>query len=99
MIIDSFDARTLANMEVALERACETLGRDSELHQVRSRVAVKIVECADSGGRTLGALTDAGRVAATEFLAARHDTTREEPHIRYSFSRATSDDSVPRTTA
>src|SRR4051794_1128579 len=78
MIIDSFDARTLANMEVALERACETLGRDSELHQVRSRVAVKIVECADRGGRTLGALTHAGRVAAADFLASRHDTPCEK---------------------
>ncbi len=27
MIADSFDSRTLANMEVALERACEILSK------------------------------------------------------------------------
>jgi hypothetical protein len=59
MIDGSFDRRTLANMEVALDRVC---GRTpfGEQHQVRKRIAEAIVRCARSGKRTLGALTDAG---------------------------------------
>jgi hypothetical protein len=71
MITDSFDPRTLANMEVALERACKILGVDSELHQARSQIADKIVECAKRGDRTLGGLTHAGRVAASDLRIAR----------------------------
>jgi hypothetical protein len=69
MITDSFDPRTLANMEVALERACKILGGGSEGHQARRHIACKIVECAESGDGTLGGLTRAGRVAATELCA------------------------------
>ncbi len=66
-ITDSFDSRTLANMEVALERACKILSIGAEEHAVRRHIASKILECAASGHRTLGALTNAGRLAATEF--------------------------------
>ena len=68
MIADSFDARTLANMEIALDRACEALGSDSDKHKTRSRVARKILKCARSGDTTLGALTAAGRAAAVELF-------------------------------
>ena len=34
-IADSFDSRTLANMEVALERACKLLASGSEQHDTR----------------------------------------------------------------
>ena len=33
MIADSFDSRTLANMEVALERACKILPTGAEQHE------------------------------------------------------------------
>jgi hypothetical protein len=66
MIAESFDRRTLANMEVALERACESLGPGSNQHDARRHIASKIVECAAGGDRTLGGLTDAGRAAASE---------------------------------
>ena len=69
MIAESFDRRTLANMEVALERACESLGPESNQHDARRHIASKIVECAASGDRTLGGLTDAGRAAASELRA------------------------------
>jgi hypothetical protein len=69
MITDSFDSRTLANMEVALERACKMLSIGAEEHRVRQQIASKILECAAGGQRTLGALTDAGRVAATELCS------------------------------
>jgi hypothetical protein len=70
MIADSFDSRTLANMEVALERACKALVGGEE-HTARRHVACRILKCAKSGGRTLSSLTDAGLVAATE-LSATH---------------------------
>lgn len=60
MIDGSFDRRTLANMEVALDRVCGKTPR-GEAHEVRKRVAEAIVQCARSGKTTLGALTEAGK--------------------------------------
>jgi hypothetical protein len=68
-IAESFDPRTLANMEVALERACTVLALGSERHEARRHIAGRIVECAESGDRTLGGLTEAGRAAASELTA------------------------------
>jgi hypothetical protein len=59
MTEDRFDARTLANMDVALERVCQRRP-DGEEHRVRKLVAQRIIQCARSGKRTLGALTEAG---------------------------------------
>jgi hypothetical protein len=69
MITDSFDSRTLANMEVALERACKVLSIGAEEHGVRRHIASRILECAARGNKTLGALTAAGHVAATELCS------------------------------
>jgi hypothetical protein len=66
MIAESFDPRTLANMEVALEQACNDLALESEQHDARRHIASRIVECAESGDRTLGGLTEVGRAAANE---------------------------------
>jgi len=66
MIAESFDSRTLANMEVALERACKTLLAGAEAHWARRHIASKILACAEHSDKTLGGLTNAGRVAATE---------------------------------
>ena len=71
IIADSFDTRTLANMEVALERACQLLAVGSDRHDVRRHIATEILQCAESGDRTLRGLTEAGRAAAAE-LCARH---------------------------
>jgi hypothetical protein len=62
MIEGRFDARTLANMNVALERICQQRP-DGEDHKVRRRVAQRIIQCAKTGMRTLGALTKAGERA------------------------------------
>jgi hypothetical protein len=70
LIAESFDPRTLANMEVALERACQVLSVGSEQHEARRHIAGKILECAESGDRTLGGLTEAGCAAASELCAA-----------------------------
>ena len=59
MIDGSFDRRTLANMEVALDRVCAKAPR-GETHEVRKRVAEAILRCSRSGRTTLGALTQAG---------------------------------------
>jgi hypothetical protein len=70
MIAESFDSRTLANMEVALERACGILSIErSELHEAR-HIASEILRCAESGDRTLGGLTEAGHAAASELCTA-----------------------------
>jgi hypothetical protein len=58
----NFDARTLANMNVALDRVCGK-SRSGERHEVRKRVAQAIVQCAKTGRSTLGALTDAAEKA------------------------------------
>lgn len=59
MIGDSFDRRTLANMEVALDRVCDRSPRGQE-HAFRKRVGQAIIRCAKNGNTTLGALTEAG---------------------------------------
>ena len=45
MIIDTFDRRTMAKMEAALERACLLLPTGSDKHNARRIVAGKIIEC------------------------------------------------------
>ena len=62
MIEQQFNARTLANMTVALNRVCEGSARGDD-HQVRKRVARQIIKCARSGRTTLGDLVAAGRRA------------------------------------
>jgi hypothetical protein len=66
MICEEFDARTKANLEVALARACERLGSNGIYHQARSYVAGKLLDCAHRGQLSLSALTEAGLAAATE---------------------------------
>jgi hypothetical protein len=61
-IDDKFDIRTLANMNVALDRVCGKTP-NGEQHEVRKRVAQAIVGCAKSGNTALGALTEAGKKA------------------------------------
>ena len=70
MIADRFDQRTLANMEVALERACRALVGAGQQHDARRHIAGKILECAEGGDHTLGGLTEAGCAAASELCAA-----------------------------
>jgi hypothetical protein len=71
MITDRFDQRTLANMEVALERACKSLLARSEQHEARRHIASRILKCAKAGDRTLGGLTKAALRAASELAEDR----------------------------
>ena len=68
LIADRFDSRTLANMEVALERACKSLATGSEQHEARRHIASRILKCAKGGDRTLGGLTKAALRAASELV-------------------------------
>jgi hypothetical protein len=65
MIAQSFDTRTLANMEIALDRTCANIP-EGQKHTVRRYVAARIARCARMGQRTLAALSQAGQVAAAE---------------------------------
>ena len=65
MIADSFDQRTLANMELALDLACANVS-GGEKHRVRRHIAARIDRCARMGHRTLSALSKAGQIAAAE---------------------------------
>jgi hypothetical protein len=71
MISESFDRRTLANMEIALERACELLANGSENYKTRRHIASRIIKCAEKGNRTLGTLTAAAVTAAKELRSKR----------------------------
>ncbi len=62
MMDADFNSRTLANMNVALERVCGHTPM-GEQYDVRKRVAQGIIQCAKSGKINLGALTEAGQRA------------------------------------
>ncbi len=69
MIESKFNPRTLANMNVALDRVCENLPR-GENHVIRKRVAKRIIKCATSGKTSLGELTAAGQRALISLAVA-----------------------------
>ena len=73
MITEKFNSRTLANMEVALERACRLLANGGERHEHRRYIASRILAHAETGDKTLDGLTEAGTVAA-RVLRARAKT-------------------------
>ena len=62
MIDGNFDSRTLATMNVALDRVCEKTPHGED-HMVRKRVAKQIIKCANGGKTTLSDLTAAGQRA------------------------------------
>jgi hypothetical protein len=70
MITDTFDRRTIAKMEVALERACLLLPACSEEHNARRIIASKIIECANRGETSLSRLTEVGYAAAMQLSAS-----------------------------
>ena len=77
MITDAFDRRTLAKMEVALERACLLLPTGGQNHRARRIIAGKIIECATRGETTLSRLTEVGYAAAMQ-LGASAQSVREK---------------------
>ena len=69
MITEKFNSRTLANMEVALERASRLLTNGAEQHEHRRYIASRILQRAETGDRTLDGLTEAASAAARELRA------------------------------
>jgi hypothetical protein len=69
MITEKFDSRTLANMEVALERASQLLANGAEQHEHRRYIASRILQRAETGDKTLDGLTEAASAAARELRA------------------------------
>jgi hypothetical protein len=69
-IAEKFDSPTLINMEVALEKACQSLPGGGD-HKARCYVARRIIQCANGGDRTLGGLTQAGEMAALVLTSRR----------------------------
>ena len=76
MITDAFNRRTIANMEVALDRAC-LLPTDGEKHRARRIIAGKIIECANRGETSLSRLTEAGYAAAMQLGASAQSVRKE----------------------
>ena len=70
---ENFDRRTLANMNLALDRVCENVPYGED-HVVRKRVAEQIIKCATSGKTALGELTDAGQHALISLGAANRES-------------------------
>jgi len=69
LIKEEFGERTIANMDVALERACKLMPEVLMSHAARKYVAEKIVDCAKTHTQTLGGLTEAGRRAVATLAA------------------------------
>ena len=69
MITERFNSRTLANMEVALERASRLLPDGAEQHEPRRYIASRILQRAEAGDKTLDGLTEAASAAARELRA------------------------------
>jgi len=82
MITDTFDRRTIAKMEVALERACLLLPTGSEKHKARRIIASKIIECANRGEVSLSRLTEAGYAAAIQLTTSAQSVRKTEAASR-----------------
>ena len=82
MITDAFNRRTIAKMEVALERACLLIPTGSEEHSARRIIASKIIECAHRGDATLSRLTEVGYAAAMQLTASGQSVPRHFDRAR-----------------
>jgi hypothetical protein len=68
MISDEFDARTMANIEVALERMCQRFPRELATHDARKQVAAALLRSAQGGHKNLGPLTAVAERAAEQIV-------------------------------
>jgi hypothetical protein len=82
MITDDFDERTVANMEVALNRACERFPRELASHEARKYIAAKLLERAEHGERTLRGFTHAAKAAAVIISSKKSEPFTSSPAAR-----------------
>lgn len=71
--VKQVDDRTRTNLEVALEETCRSLPHGGD-HQLRKRIAQKLLHSAFKGNTTLGGLADVARAALAEA------TTKQRGH-------------------
>ena len=79
MITENFNSLTVANMEVALERASRLLKKESEQHEYRRYVASKILRHAEACDTTLEGLTEAGSAGCRSAAARWKNAGRPVP--------------------
>jgi hypothetical protein len=68
LIEQEFPARTIANMEIALERSCRFLPTRLDEAKTRKAIAGVIVKCAREKTATLAGMTEAARQAIAFLL-------------------------------
>jgi len=73
LVIKSFGMRTVSEMEMALQKACEVLQPELDNHASRCFVARRILAWVGGGERTFGGMVAAG-MAAVELLRCRHES-------------------------
>ena len=59
------DDRTLANLDVVLEEVCRSLSHGGN-HELRKKVAERLLDSAIQGNRTLSGLTEVAKAALAE---------------------------------
>lgn len=72
LVIEEFGSRTVREMELALQKACQVLPPDLDSHENRCFVARSILARVGGGERTFGGMVSAG-MAAVEQLRRRHE--------------------------
>ena len=73
----TFDSRTLAKMNAALDGVCMVAARGEE-YSVRKLVARRIISCARGGKTTLDELTMAGEGALTKIAPRTKQPARQQ---------------------
>ena len=63
LLSERFDSRTLRNMELALDLACQRLALNEQSHETRSLIARKIVESVLAGECSVDAMAQAAEAA------------------------------------
>ena len=59
-MLTEFDQNTIANTTAALDYVCKKIPADRDSTELRKRIADELVQCAQSGKRTVIDLQDAG---------------------------------------
>ena len=72
LVAETFGNRTVFEMELALQQACEMLPPELNSHTSRCFVARRILSRVGGGDRTFGGLVAAG-LAAVEALRCRYE--------------------------
>jgi hypothetical protein len=65
-VADTFDKRTVLEMELALSKACDSLPPNLDKHEIRTFIASKIIQRVEQGERTFGGMVTAGLAAISE---------------------------------